>query len=65
MKCQEVVASKTMKYLFKEKTMKKFSIAILTNLLLVSSVFACQTTTIIVNGKLTTCTVCGNVVNCF
>jgi hypothetical protein len=45
--------------------MKKFSIAILTNLLLVSSVFACQTTTIIVNGKLTTCTVCGNVVNCF
>jgi hypothetical protein len=45
--------------------MKKALLVVVTNLLLIGSVFACQTQTIIVNGKMTTCTVCGNVVTCF
>lgn len=44
--------------------MKKALLVVITNLLLVGAVYACQTTTIIVNGKMTTCTVCGNVVTC-
>jgi hypothetical protein len=45
--------------------MKKITIGLVTYMLLLSSAYACQTTTIIVNGKLTTCTVCGNVISCF
>ncbi len=45
--------------------MKKIIAALLTNLLIFSSAYACQTQTIIVNGKITTCTICGNVVSCF
>lgn len=45
--------------------MKKIALALVTYMLLGSVAYACQTTTIIVNGKLTTCTVCGNIVNCF
>jgi hypothetical protein len=44
--------------------MKKIAIGLVTYMLL-GSAYACQTTTIIVNGKVTTCTVCGNIVNCF
>jgi hypothetical protein len=44
--------------------MKKIAIGLVTYMLL-GSAYACQTQTIIVNGKLTTCTVCGNVVSCF
>ena len=46
--------------------MKKALLAVVTFMLLgISGVYACQTQTIIVNGKMTTCTVCGNVVSCF
>lgn len=45
--------------------MKKAILVVVTYMLLMASAYACQTTTIIVNGKLTTCTICGNVVNCF
>ena len=44
--------------------MKKIAIGLVTYMLL-GSAYACQTTTIIVNGNVTTCTVCGNIVNCF
>jgi hypothetical protein len=44
--------------------MKKVILVVVTNMLLIGSVFACQTTTIVVGGKITTCTVCGNVVTC-
>lgn len=43
--------------------MKKIAIGVVTYMLL-GSAYACQTTTIIVNGKITTCTVCGTVVSC-
>ena len=52
-------------YLFKETIMKKALLALVTFMLLGTAAYACQTTTIIVNGKMTTCTVCGNVVSCF
>ena len=45
--------------------MKKIIVGVVTYMLLMASAYACQTTTIIVNGKLTTCTICGNIVNCF
>lgn len=45
--------------------MKKITVGVVTYMLLMASAYACQTTTIIVNGKLTTCTICGNIVNCF
>lgn len=46
--------------------MKKLLLVTLTNLLIgISAAYACQTTTVVVNGKVTVCTVCGNVVNCF
>jgi hypothetical protein len=44
--------------------MKKFSVAILANLLLVGSALACQTQTLVVGGKLQVCTICGSVVSC-
>jgi hypothetical protein len=44
--------------------MKKALAAVLANLLLVSGVYACTTQTLIVGGKVTTCTVCGQVVSC-
>jgi hypothetical protein len=43
--------------------MKKIAIGVVTYMLL-GSAYACQTTTIIVNGKVTICTVCGTVVSC-
>ena len=43
--------------------MKKIAIGLVTYMLL-GSAYACQTTTIIVNGKVTICTVCGTVVSC-
>lgn len=49
----------------KENNMKKALLAVVTFMLLGTAAYACQTTTVIVNGKLTTCTVCGNIVNCF
>lgn len=52
-------------YLFKETIMKKALLALVTFMLLGTVAYACQTTTIIVNGKMTTCTVCGNIVSCF
>ena len=48
-----------------ENNMKKALLVAVTLMLLGSVAYACQTTTIIVNGKMTTCTVCGNIVNCF
>jgi hypothetical protein len=46
--------------------MKKLLIAAVTVMLLgITGAYACQTQTIIVNGKITVCTVCGSVVNCF
>jgi hypothetical protein len=46
--------------------MKKLLIAAVTVMLLgITGANACQTQTIIVNGKITVCTVCGSVVNCF
>lgn len=45
--------------------MKKLLLATVTFMLLSVTAYACQTTTVIVNGKMTVCTVCGNVVNCF
>jgi len=44
--------------------MKKIAIGLVTYMLLLSSAYACTTQTIIVGGKVTTCTVCGNVVSC-
>ncbi len=64
MRCQRVIASKTMKFHSKENDMKKALLAVLANMVLVGSVFACQTQTIIVGGKMTTCTICGQVVSC-
>ena len=50
----------------KENKMKKLLLAAVTFMLIgIGGAYACQTTTVIVNGKITTCTVCGNVVNCF
>jgi hypothetical protein len=48
-----------------ENDMKKIALALVTYMLLGTVAYACQTTTIIVNGKMTTCTVCGNIVSCF
>ena len=45
--------------------MKKLLLAAVTFMLLSATAYACQTQTIIVNGKITVCTVCGSVVNCF
>jgi hypothetical protein len=46
--------------------MKKLLIAAVAVMLLgITGAYACQTQTIIVNGKITVCTVCGSVVNCF
>jgi len=45
--------------------MKKALLATVTFMLLSATAYACQTQTIIVNGKMTTCTVCGNIVTCF
>jgi len=46
--------------------MKKILISTVTVMLLgITGAYACQTQTIIVNGKITVCTVCGSVVNCF
>lgn len=44
--------------------MKKIIIGVVTYMLLMASAYACQTTTIIVNGKLQVCTICGSVVSC-
>ena len=50
----------------KETIMKKALLAAIAFLTIgITGAYACQTTTIIVNGKMTTCTVCGNIVNCF
>lgn len=50
----------------KENKMKKLLLTAITFLTIgMTGAYACQTQTIIVNGKMTTCTVCGNVVNCF
>ena len=51
-------------FAFQGKTMKKIITGVVTYMLLMSSAYACQTTTIIVNGKVTICTVCGTVVSC-
>jgi hypothetical protein len=48
-----------------ENDMKKIAIGLVTYMLLIGVGYACQTTTVIVNGKMTTCTVCGNIVTCF
>ena len=48
-----------------ENKMKKLLLAAVTFMLLSATAYACQTQTVIVNGKITTCTVCGNIVNCF
>lgn len=45
--------------------MKKALLAAVTFMLLGTGAYACQTQTVIVNGKMTVCTVCGSVVNCF
>lgn len=46
--------------------MKKALLAATAFMLLgITGAYACQTQTIIVNGKVTVCTVCGSVVNCF
>lgn len=46
--------------------MKKALLAAVAFMLIgITGAYACQTQTIIVNGKITVCTVCGNVVNCF
>ena len=50
---------------FQENDMKKIALGLVTYMLLGTVAYACQTTTIIVNGKMTTCTVCGNIVSCF
>jgi hypothetical protein len=53
-------------YLFKETIMKKALLAAIVFLTIgITGAYACQTTTVIVNGKMTTCTICGNVVSCF
>lgn len=49
----------------KENMMKKLILAAVTFMLLGTGAYACQTQTVIVNGKMTVCTVCGSVVNCF
>jgi hypothetical protein len=50
----------------KENNMKKALLALVTFMLLgITAAYACQTQTVIVNGKMTTCTVCGTVVSCF
>ena len=46
--------------------MKKALLAALTFMLLgITGAYACQTQTIIINGKMTTCTICGTVTTCF
>lgn len=53
-------------YLFKETIMKKALLAAIVFLTIgITGAYACQTTTVIVNGKMTTCTVCQNIVTCF
>ena len=52
-------------FLFEENKMKKALLAAVTFMLLGTGAYACQTQTVIVNGKMTVCTVCGSVVNCF
>lgn len=49
----------------KENKMKKALLGLVAFAVLSATAYACQTQTIIVNGKMTTCTVCGSVVNCF
>jgi hypothetical protein len=44
--------------------MKKIAIGLVTYMLLATSAYACQTTTYIINGKVTICTVCPNYVMC-
>jgi hypothetical protein len=63
MKCQRVAVSKTMKYPFEDKIMKKIIVAVAA-FLMVGSAFACQTQTLVVGGKLQVCTICGSVVSC-
>ena len=56
----------TIQFRSKENKMKKALLAAVTFMLIgIGGAYACQTQTIIVNGKMTTCTVCGSVVNCF
>ena len=50
---------------FQENDMKKIAIGLVTYMLLMGVGYACQTQTIIVNGKMTTCTVCGQIITCF
>ena len=45
--------------------MKKALLGLVAFMFISGVAYACQTQTIIVNGKMTTCTICGNVVNCF
>jgi hypothetical protein len=46
--------------------MKKLLLTAITFLTIgMTGAYACQTQTVIVNGKMTVCTVCGSVVNCF
>ena len=50
----------------KENIMKKLLLTAITFLTIgMTGAYACQTQTVIVNGKMTVCTVCGSVVNCF
>lgn len=44
--------------------MKRLAIGVVTYMLLMSNAFACQTQTIIVNGKVIICTYCPNYVMC-
>ena len=44
--------------------MKKIILGLVTYMLLMGSAFACQTQTVVVNGKLQVCTICGSVVSC-
>ena len=70
---RNLIYRKASKYAFSESSpthnkgtdMKKITLGLVTYMLLGTVAYACQTTTIIVNGKLTTCTVCGNIVTCF
>jgi hypothetical protein len=42
----------------------KIILGLVTYMLLTSNVFACQTQTLVVGGKLQVCTICGSVVSC-
>jgi len=44
--------------------MKKIITGVVTYILLMSSAYACQSTTIINGDKITVCTICGTVVSC-